>query len=87
MVLFRCFYAKKLICENKTLNYFLKFVTRRVLQFVTVNEKGKNNKMIYLMLVDTPEEKRKFVILYEKYRYLVIRVALDVLRDRYLAEE
>lgn len=43
--------------------------------------------MIYLMIIDTPEDKRKFEILYEKYKYLALRVALDVLRDRYLAED
>ena len=37
--------------------------------------------MIFLMMIDTPEEKRKFVILYEKYRYLMQKVATDVLRD------
>lgn len=30
--------------------------------------------MIFLMMIDTPEEKRKFVILYEKYRYLMQKV-------------
>lgn len=43
--------------------------------------------MIYLMMIDTEEDKRKFVILYEKYRYLMIKVAYDVLHDNYLAED
>ncbi|MCH5342914.1 MAG: RNA polymerase sigma factor [Acetatifactor sp.] len=45
--------------------------------------------MIFLMMVDidTPENKRKFVILYEKYRYLMQKVAVDVLHDSYLAED
>lgn len=43
--------------------------------------------MIFLMMIDTPEEKRKFVILYEKYRYLMQKVATDVLRDCFLAED
>ena len=37
--------------------------------------------MILLMMVDTPEEKRKFVILYENYRYLMLKVAADILHD------
>ena len=43
--------------------------------------------MIFLMTIDTPEDKRKFVILYEKYRYLMQKVAMDVLHDRFLAED
>lgn len=45
--------------------------------------------MIFLMMadIDTPENKRKFVILYEKYRYLMQKVAMDVLHDSYLAED
>lgn len=43
--------------------------------------------MIYLMMVDTAEDKRKFVILYVKYKYLILQVAYDVLQDYYLAED
>lgn len=45
--------------------------------------------MIFLMMtdIDTPENKRKFVILYEKYKYLMQKVAMDVLHDSYLAED
>ncbi len=43
--------------------------------------------MIFLMMIDTPAEKRKFVILYEKYRYLMQKVATDILRDCFLAED
>ena len=43
--------------------------------------------MIFLMLIDTEEDKRKFVILYEKYRNLMMKVAFNVLQDRYLAED
>jgi len=39
------------------------------------------------MMINTPEDKRKFVVLYEKYRYLMLNTALDVLRDPYLAED
>ena len=43
--------------------------------------------MFYLMMIDTEEDKRKFAILYEKYRYLMLKVAHDVLGDHYLAED
>lgn len=43
--------------------------------------------MIFSMMIDTPEDKRKFAILYEKYRYLMLKVAENVLNDRYLAED
>ena len=43
--------------------------------------------MIFLMLIDTPEEKRKFVVLYEKYRYLMQKVSMDVLQDCFWAED
>lgn len=39
------------------------------------------------MMMDTNEEKRKFEILYEKYRYLMFKVAKEVLADNYLAED
>ncbi len=43
--------------------------------------------MIFLLMIDTPEDKRKFVILYEKYRYLMQKIAVDVLHDPFLAED
>lgn len=43
--------------------------------------------MIFLLMIDTPESKRQFVILYEKYRYLMQKVAMDVLHDHFLAED
>lgn len=43
--------------------------------------------MIFLMMIDTPEDKRKFVILYEKYRYLMQKVAMDILNDCFSAED
>ncbi|MCM1049399.1 MAG: RNA polymerase sigma factor [Clostridiales bacterium] len=43
--------------------------------------------MIFLMMIDTAEERRKFVILYEKYRYLLQKVATDILQDSFLAED
>lgn len=45
--------------------------------------------MIFLMMtdIDIPENKRKFVILYEKYKFLMQKVAMDVLHDSYFAED
>lgn len=43
--------------------------------------------MIILMMIDTPEDKRKFVVLYDKYRHLMMKTALGVLHDTYLAED
>ena len=39
------------------------------------------------MMIDSENDKRKFVILYEKYKYLMLKVAFDVLKDNYLAED
>ena len=43
--------------------------------------------MIILMMVDTPEQKRKFAELYERYRYLMFKIALDILHEHHLAED
>ena len=43
--------------------------------------------MILLMMIDSSEDKRKFCILYEKYRYLMYKAAVDILHDCYLAED
>ena len=43
--------------------------------------------MIFLAMIDTPEDRRQFEIHHEKYRYLMQRVAWDVLRDGFLAED
>lgn len=43
--------------------------------------------MIYLMIIEAEGDKRKFVTLYEEYRYLMLKVAYDVLGDNYLAED
>lgn len=40
-----------------------------------------------ILMIDTPEDKRKFVALYDKYRRLMMKTALDVLHDPYLAED
>lgn len=43
--------------------------------------------MIFLLTIDTPEDKGKFAVIYEKYRYLMQKVAMDILHDRFLAED
>ncbi len=43
--------------------------------------------MIYLMMIESQEDKDKFEILYEKYRYMMYSSANDVLKDAYLAED
>ncbi len=43
--------------------------------------------MIFLMMIDTPDDKRKFIILYEKYQYLMQKVAMDILHDCFLTED
>ncbi len=43
--------------------------------------------MIYLMMIDTEENKRKFEILYNQYKHLMLKVAYDVLKDTHLAED
>lgn len=43
--------------------------------------------MMFLLMIDTSEDKSKFAILYEKYKYLMWKVAMDVLHDRFLAED
>lgn len=42
---------------------------------------------IYLMMLDTEEEKSKFEKIYFKYRQLMFKVANDILSDEYLAED
>ena len=39
------------------------------------------------MMINIEEDKRKFIILYEKYKQLMMKVAYDVLGDKYLAED
>lgn len=43
--------------------------------------------LMLLQMMEHQEEKRKFVIIYEKYRYLMLKVASDVLNDQYWAED
>ena len=43
--------------------------------------------MIYLMMIESDEDKNKFEILYEKYRNLMYKVAFNVVKDEYFAED
>ena len=43
--------------------------------------------MILLTIIDNSEDRTKFCVIYEKYRYLLQKVAMDILHDRYLAED
>lgn len=42
---------------------------------------------IFLALIDTEEQKSKFILLYEQYRKLMFYVANEVLHDTHLAED
>lgn len=48
---------------------------------------GDRIVFIYLMMLDTEEEKSKFEKVYLKYRQLMFHVANDILKDEYLAED
>lgn len=43
--------------------------------------------IVYLQMIDTPEEKHKFEILYQEYRGLMFRIAKGILRDEHDAED
>ena len=47
------------------------------------HRKAWEQQMIYLMMIDAEEDKQKFVILYETYRHLMMKVALNVLKDTF----
>lgn len=42
---------------------------------------------LYLDLIDSDEDKQKFELLYKTYRYRMLYICHDILRDRYLAED
>ena len=42
---------------------------------------------LYLSLIDTPSDKTKFILLYEKYRRLMHYTAKEILKSDKLAEE
>lgn len=43
--------------------------------------------MIYLMMIETEEDKDNFVVLYKKYRTLMQTVCYNILKDDHLAED
>ena len=43
--------------------------------------------MIYLMMIDSAGDKRKFDVIYETYRCFMMKIASDILRDDYMAED
>lgn len=43
--------------------------------------------LVYLLLIDSEEDKNKFELLYEKYRKLMFYIANKILNDTYLAED
>lgn len=43
--------------------------------------------LLFLSMLDTPEERSKFTQLYENWRYLMYYVAKDILKDTNLAED
>ena len=43
------------------------------------HRKAWEQQMIYLMMIDAEEDKQKFVILYETYRHLMMKVGLNLL--------
>ena len=43
--------------------------------------------LLFLSMLETPEEQSKFTKLYETYRYLLWYVAKDILKDKDLAED
>lgn len=42
---------------------------------------------VYLVMMDSPEEKTKFTLIYEKYRNLMFYVANGILKDESLSED
>jgi RNA polymerase sigma-70 factor, ECF subfamily len=48
---------------------------------------GGQKMLIYLSMIETEEEKSKFVQVYETYQYFMWYVANEVLQDKYLAED
>jgi len=43
--------------------------------------------LFFLSMIDTPEDQEKFERIYLAYRKLMIKIAMDILRDSYLAED
>lgn len=43
--------------------------------------------LIYLSMIETEEEKHKFVLIYETYQYFMWYIANEILHDKFLAED
>jgi len=43
--------------------------------------------LVYLQMLDTPEEKSKFETLYHTYRRTMLHIAMQILKDHQLAED
>ena len=43
--------------------------------------------MLFLLMIETEEDRRKFMILYEKYEHMMFWVAYKIVEDRYMAED
>ena len=42
---------------------------------------------IYLTLIETDEEKQKFIVFYEQYRKLMFYIAKEILKEDQLSED
>lgn len=61
-----------------------------VLFVIIVVQKGRKREpqmLLYLALIDTEEEKRKFVSLYENYRQTMYYAAYQILKNTHAAED
>lgn len=43
--------------------------------------------LAFLLILDSPEERSKFEVIYDKYSQMIYRVAYSVLRDHHLAQD
>ena len=43
--------------------------------------------LIYLQMIESPEDKHKFEIIYEKYRDMLFAIANDILHNEHDAED
>jgi RNA polymerase sigma-70 factor (ECF subfamily) len=57
----------------------------KIVQFDKMS--GGSDMLLYLSIIETEEEKCKFVEVYEKYRYFMWYIANTTLQDKHLAED
>jgi len=43
--------------------------------------------LLHLMPINSPDEKKLFVFIYRKYKYLMMKIAYNILNDHFLAED